>query len=167
MNESIDWRAKIGELAPALYRYFCASFPNHLADDMVQDTLMRLIEKFNSGKFDSKLGSLRMYAYGIAHFVRLEGLRLPEMQKRADLSLVSELLLTEYQMSQNENLEQLRLAIHSLSELHQQVIGLYLDEELSMDEIAAIMGIPSGTVKSHIHRAKEALKLILVNKEAK
>lgn len=128
---------------------------------------MRLIEKFNSGKFDSKLGSLRMYAYGIAHFVRLEGLRLPEMQKRADLSLVSELLLTEYQMSQNENLEQLRLAIHSLSELHQQVIGLYLDEELSMDEIAAIMGIPSGTVKSHIHRAKEALKLILVNKEAK
>lgn len=128
---------------------------------------MRLIEKFNSGKFDSKLGSLRMYAYGIAHFVRLEGLRLPEMQKRADLSLVSELSLTEDQMSQSENLEQLRLAIHSLSELQQQVIGLYLDEELSMEEIAAIMGIPSGTVKSHIHRAKEALKLILVNQEAK
>ena len=49
-------------------------------------------------------------------------------------------------------------AIHDLDEDHRLVIVLRDIEELSYEEIAEIAGLPEGTVKSRIHRARVALK---------
>ena len=156
----------IEEIAPSLYRYFCASFPQHLADDLVQDTLIRLIGKINAQAFDPRLGNLRMYAFGIAHFVRLECLRSPQDK---DLELVTD-MPDEGQSpaeayEQSRRVKALRQAIRSLSEDQQQVLGLYLDQELTYDEIGLILQMSVGTVKSHMSRAKDALKIALKKEE--
>jgi len=44
---------------------------------------------------------------------------------------------------------------------HSEVLTLFFLEDLSINEIAAVLGIPPGTVKSRLHHAKKALKAVL------
>lgn len=57
-------------------------------------------------------------------------------------------------------------AVHSgLDKLclpHSEVLTLFFLKDLKINEIASVLGIPPGTVKSRLHHAKKALKVILV-----
>jgi RNA polymerase sigma-70 factor (ECF subfamily) len=44
---------------------------------------------------------------------------------------------------------------------HSEVLTLFFLEDLTINEIATVLGIPPGTVKSRLHHAKKALKAIL------
>ena len=52
----------------------------------------------------------------------------------------------------------LTTAIRELPPMHRAVIHLFYREELSIEEIASVLGIPTGTVKSRLHHARDALK---------
>ena len=52
----------------------------------------------------------------------------------------------------------LATAIRELPMGQRAVVHLFYREDLSIDEIAAILEIPPGTVKSRLHHAREALK---------
>ena len=52
----------------------------------------------------------------------------------------------------------LQAQIARLPPLYQTIIGLYHQEELSYLEIARITGLPEGTVKSYLFRARKQLK---------
>lgn len=54
--------------------------------------------------------------------------------------------------------EQLREAVRKLPLLFAEVLVLRFFEERSLDEIALVLGIPVGTVKSRLHNAKVALR---------
>jgi len=41
--------------------------------------------------------------------------------------------------------------------MHRAVVHLFYREEMSVEEIASILEIPEGTVKSRLHHACEAL----------
>jgi RNA polymerase sigma-70 factor (ECF subfamily) len=62
--------------------------------------------------------------------------------------------------------EQHRLwdAVSRLPEEQRAVIALYYGENLNYEQIASALGVASGTVKSRLNRAKEALKKILEEK---
>ncbi|CAG0991098.1 ECF RNA polymerase sigma factor SigE [Phycisphaerales bacterium] len=58
-----------------------------------------------------------------------------------------------------ENLApELHAALESLSESHREALLLRAVDGLSMDEIGAALGIPSGTVKSRLHHAIQTLR---------
>lgn len=48
-----------------------------------------------------------------------------------------------------------------LKEAERTCITLFYMEDVSIDKIAGIMGIPAGTVKSHLSRGKEKLAIYL------
>ncbi len=52
----------------------------------------------------------------------------------------------------------LKTEIEKLSPVYKMMITLYHKEELSYDEIGQITGMPSGTVKSYLFRARKTLK---------
>ena len=54
--------------------------------------------------------------------------------------------------------EQLSAAINRLPPLEKQMINLFYLDELSVAEIAQVMEIPQGTVKSRLNRARNLLK---------
>ncbi|MCA8963074.1 MAG: sigma-70 family RNA polymerase sigma factor [Planctomycetes bacterium] len=66
-----------------------------------------------------------------------------------------------------EDVEQLpehdlwRVALSSLDERYQCVLVLYYLEELSVEEVAQVIGCRRGTVKSRLHRARLELRRIL------
>lgn len=55
----------------------------------------------------------------------------------------------------------LRAAVEELGDTHRLVLGLHLIEELDYESIARRLGIPIGTVRSRLSRAREALRVIL------
>ena len=48
--------------------------------------------------------------------------------------------------------------IGRLPPLYQTLVGLYHQEDLSYQEMAQITGLPEGTVKSYLFRARKMLK---------
>ena len=52
-------------------------------------------------------------------------------------------------------------SLKSLKEVERTCITLFYMEDVSIDKIAGITGIPAGTVKSHLSRGKEKLATYL------
>lgn len=53
----------------------------------------------------------------------------------------------------------LRRLVGELSERQREVVILFYLEEKSYDEVSRLLGIPMGTVKTHLHRARKELAL--------
>ncbi len=59
----------------------------------------------------------------------------------------------------------LRAAIEQLPEKYRTVITLYHLQGKQYEEIATVLGLPMGTVKTHLFRAKEHLRTLLTAQE--
>ncbi len=59
--------------------------------------------------------------------------------------------------------KRLRVAIDRLPEKYRTVITLYHLQGKQYDEIATVLGVPMGTVKTHLFRAKEHLRKLLAD----
>lgn len=57
-----------------------------------------------------------------------------------------------------EKRSQVRQAVKELPEKYRIVVLLHYMEELGIEEIAGICGLPNGTVKSRLHQARKILK---------
>ncbi len=55
----------------------------------------------------------------------------------------------------------LQSAMTQLSDPQRQAIVLFHQQDLNVQEVAAVMGVPVGTVKSHLHRGRLAMRKIL------
>ena len=60
-----------------------------------------------------------------------------------------------------ENAEQIHHGLQQLPLPHREVLTLFFLEDFSIEAIAQILEIPSGTVKSRLHHAKKALRTVL------
>jgi len=66
---------------------------------------------------------------------------------------------------QMDEARRLRAAIEALPEKYRTVITLYHLQGQQYEEIAQVLGLPMGTVKTHLFRAKEQLRKILSAEE--
>jgi RNA polymerase sigma-70 factor (ECF subfamily) len=62
-----------------------------------------------------------------------------------------------------DNAEQVHHALDQLPLLQREALTLYFLEDLSIEDIARVLTVPEGTVKSRLHYAKQAIKKILTN----
>lgn len=66
--------------------------------------------------------------------------------------------LPDAQVESMELQDQIHQAILKLSNIYRPVIILRYIEELSLKEISEVLDLPLGTVKTRIHRGREALR---------
>ena len=137
------------------------------AEDVVQDASLRALRFFSSLRGEDArawlLTIVRNTWYG--RFPRRAGtgvLTVPDenADNRADASLDP-----EAQMIQQQTVEQVRRALEALPTDFREVLALRELEGLSYKEIAAIVGIPLGTVMSRLARARERLAGVLVTSD--
>ncbi len=87
-----------------------------------------------------------------AHDTDDDGPLPPAVRDAADpLDLVS-------QLADAQQVQQLRAQIERLPPLQRLLLTLYHLHETPVGEIAAITGLPEGTVKSHLHRSRRQLR---------
>jgi len=133
------------------------------AEDVVQDATIRALRFFSSLRNDDARAWL-MTIVRNTWYGRLarQGHSQPvgvydEMgDNRRDEGLGPEALVL-----QQQTVEQVQRAVESLPVDFREVIALRELEGLSYKEIAAIVGVPIGTVMSRISRARERLLILL------
>lgn len=151
--------------APRLFRYFAGRFDHATSADLVQETLMRLHQKITLDVYNPAQGDLVRYAFGIAKFVALEAAK----EKRHDFILEplgpkDDIKDTHVPaQASGDSASTLRNAIAMLTGQEQEVVLLLIDQDLTLQEIASILDVPLNTVKSHMHRAKQRLKVIFTS----
>lgn len=60
-----------------------------------------------------------------------------------------------------QDAERVHLALAQLTPRHREVLTLFFLDDLSLDEIGVVVGVPSGTVKSRLFYARRAIREIL------
>lgn len=157
----MDWNSIVEQLGPGLLRYFLGYFPRQIASELVQETILRLVRKVEGGQYEPAKGGLIKFAYGIARFVKLEtlkGLRPETLSETAVLQTAdSQSRSPEEAYEHEDRLSRLRRHLTRLPEIQRDIFLLVLGDDLRLPEVAEILGMPLGTVKSHIHRAKSTL----------
>lgn len=64
-----------------------------------------------------------------------------------------------------DDVEQVHYGLGRLSLPHREVLTLFFLQDLSLEDIALVLDIPVGTVKSRLYHAKRSLKNVLQGKE--
>jgi RNA polymerase sigma-70 factor (ECF subfamily) len=110
-------------------------------------------------------GSIRPWLIGVAFNLIRRHWRNAERRRRASLRLVGyEQVDADHAVAVSDRLwaeEQMRQILTALDDLpgdQREVVELWAWEELSYSEIAAVLEIPVGTVRSRLHRARERLQ---------
>lgn len=138
------------ETGPGLLAYF-RSRPSLtvLAEDLLQDMFARALR--NPERLAAAL-SPRAYLFGIARHVGHDAMRrLHPTEEFQD----TEVWPVE---REDERLERMRDAIGELPAAQRETLLLKLRHDLSYVEIASVLDVPVGTVRSRLHNAVLALR---------
>jgi RNA polymerase sigma-70 factor (ECF subfamily) len=132
------------------------------AEDVAQDAFIRAyhaLSRFDiSRPFRPWLMSI---AANLARNQRRSAGRYLAAMRRAFQDSPSPTIDIEASAAQNWEAQSLWQAVRRLSYEDQQVIYFRYFIELSVDETAAALGVPEGTVKSRLHRALNRLRALI------
>lgn len=127
-------------------------------EDLVQETYLRLWKYRRDYRPTAKLST---FLFLLARQVRIDALR--RHTRRADREQEwgagrETALRPESVTTPVDSREDVRWALARLSEPHREVVELGVLQDLPYAEVAEILGIPVGTVKSRMHNALKELK---------
>lgn len=148
--------ADIAAHIPRLRRYARAlAGDNHLADDLVQDTLERALTKFHLWRHGS---DLRAWMFTIMHNVFIN-----QLKARRELALddAVEDGLQSAPQSDPLELRDLETALRRLPVEQREVLLLVGLEQLSYAEASQALDVPVGTVMSRLSRGRERLRALM------
>lgn len=99
------------------------------------------------------------WIYGIATRKCADAIRTTMRRRRTDLRAAEDGDTDRPATSvTSEQQIDLATALRGLPPIHRAAVHLFYGEDLSVGEIASVLGIPPGTVKSRLHHAREALR---------
>lgn len=145
-------------------------------DELYQDTMLKLLEKKH--KLDSRQ-NIKSYALSTAIFlwknkrkkyaVRSRLVKTESLEERQENNMhipedrtgqesPEQILLRE------EQIFEVQALIAALPEEYRMPIYLFYSAEMKIGEIAEILHIPEGTVKTHLRKAKQLIKKELEDK---
>ena len=138
-------------------------------NELYQDTMLKLLEKKQNLSVTSKTKS---YALSIAlllwknrkkkYAVRSRIVKINSIEAITDaggqIDIADKAASPEEIALQKDEEDTVRRIVAGLPEKYRILIYLYYSADMGLDEIAEITGIPKGTVKSRMHKARKRLK---------
>ena len=129
---------------------------SELSDDLAQDTFIKAYTNLASFR---NLSSFSTWLYRIAYNVFYDYIRSRKEATGLDTKEVDSINCIEQDnIGQKMDVYQ---SLKMLKEVERTCITLFYMEDVNIDKIAGIMGMPAGTVKSHLSRGKEKLATYL------
>lgn len=131
-----------------------------LAEDVAHDCFLSLLKR--PAAFDPARASLRTYLYAAARNLALKQFRHPRAEVALE-ELPTEPRAAEAQQPLRQLLaaelgEAVERAVMELPPLQREALVLFEYEELSLAEVAAVVGAEVGAVKARLARARENLR---------
>lgn len=177
----VDWAELIGAIASrgdreafkALFEHFAPRVKGFLiktgcsadlAEEIAQSTMVAVWTK--AAQFDPATAGAAAWIFTIARNLRIDASRRAARdirlgQAAAPADEADPTLAADVIMSRVEDTARVAAAIKTLSAEQSTVIRLSFIEERPHSEIAAVLGLPLGTVKSRIRLAMNRLREVL------
>lgn len=140
---------------PRLRRYglFLAKDKDH-ADELVQECLVRAVANIDKWRIGTNMRSWLMTILHNVFVNEVKKLR-PMLTPDGEIEFPHG---TPGDQEDRHRLRDVQRAYNTLSATHKQVLWLVGVEELEYGEVAEVLHIPIGTVRSRVCRAREALR---------
>ncbi len=169
LDELLVIRCQLGERAAfsALYERWATPLARHLArvtgegaavDDLCQEVWLRVLGGLGRLREPARF---RGWFFGIAHRVLMDRLR-------SRYAAPVDVALTDVELRESDDVDaswqatrELESGLAALTPIERGVIDLFYLQELSLSEIAETLGIPLGSVKSRLFRARAQLRRVL------
>ncbi len=144
-----------------------------LAEDLAQETFLKAFRKLRTFDPERKLSS---WLFKIAHNTALDHLRRgapetvslePVDDEAADHRPAwedQEAAPPDELVLRKDLAAAIEAAIGELPPRYREIISMRYQEDLAYQDIAEILALPMGTVKTHIHRARQQLMAALVRR---
>jgi len=143
---------------PLLYYAASLTGSTDSALDVLQDVWIKAFRGI--GKLKDP-GALRQWLYSITHGLAVDRIRKNYSREQAEAAHLEDFEEAEGPSFAEEDAAAVHAALNQIGFLHREVLVLHFLEDLSLAEIAEVVGCSEGTVKSRLHYAKRAMKEIL------
>lgn len=170
MAGDLRFGALVEEHAPMVFRTLVRLLGTRDGvDDLAQDCFLRLYRALPAFRGEALVST---YLYRIVVNVAQDELRRRYREDRAMISLADEAedwgdrlrhpgRNAEEILLEQEYAAGVERALAQLSSVQRTVLVLYHQEERTYEQIAAVLGMPIGTVRTHLHRARERLRTLI------
>jgi RNA polymerase sigma-70 factor, ECF subfamily len=172
-DERLALRCRLGEpaafaeLVETMERpllYFARSIVHN--DEAALDVLQAVwLTAFRELRRLDEPAALRSWLYRVTRGHAVDHVRRDVVRASAERTLADEvevIVSSDEPRFDAEDAAALHRSLATLDVRHREVLVLHFIEDLPVDEVAAIVGCPPGTVKSRIYHAKRALKEALL-----
>ena len=139
--------------------------------DLTQEVFIKVYNSLARYRSEFKFST---WIYKIAHNAAIDHLRRHAVRgqslvagadnERREIALESLRLTPEQESEKKERCSEIEAVVHTLPATYRELIVLRHSHDLSYDEIAEITGLPLGTVKNRLFRAREAMRDQLVER---
>lgn len=131
----------------------------HLADDLAQETFIKAYAALGAFRAEARFST---WLYRIAFNVAANRWRSKKMEW-CELDENEDLEAEQCSLQQFHAKKDVEAAMQTLSAGQQLAIRLCYEDGFSHEEASTIMGVPLGTVKTHIARGKQKLQILLAS----
>jgi len=156
-----------GRYQRPLFAYLLLLAPDRgTAEEILQDTLVAAWR--GAGRFDGR-SSVQGWLFAIARRRAHAALRRRAVPLTAEIALAavpSPEPGPEEAALAGASRDELVAGLRAIAPVHREALVLALGEGLSYQEMAEVLGVPMGTVKSRVSNAKRALRAALGEREA-
>src|SRR6185312_3638337 len=139
--------------------------------DLTQEVFIKVYISLARYRSEFKFST---WIYKIAHNAAIDHLRRYAVREQALvgesnaehrlISIESARLTPEQESEQAERRSEIESVVHMLPAAYRELIVLRHSHDLSYDEIAEVTGLPLGTVKNRLFRAREAMRDLLLRR---
>lgn len=165
LSEPARFGAIFDRHAPYIQRYLARRLGQQIADDLVAETFLVAFRRRD--RYDLARPNALPWLYGIATNLlaqhrrdEVRRLRLNQVAGQAEVSIGHAERSTERVAAQAMR-GPLNAALGALAAPDRDVLLLIAWEQLSYEEVAAALGIPIGTVRSRLNRARRKVRAAL------
>jgi len=153
---------------PEIEKYYLSlGLDKPTSEDLSQDVFLKMVENYSELQESKK--NIRSLMYEVARNIRNDHFRklykIPKLQSLESVeNILDDQSRVDITVLKNTEVEEVQNKIQQLAPMKQKILELKYKHEFSYEEIAEIMNIELGTVKSQIFRAKEELKNLFIEK---
>jgi RNA polymerase sigma-70 factor (ECF subfamily) len=134
------------------------------AEDLSQEVFVRIWKALPGYRGES---SLATWVFAIARNACLSRRRREAARRAASLDVAAVRAEAESLHAREDRHPReldMRDLLARISEKHRRVLTLYYLEDRSYEQVAELLGLPVGTVKTHLHRGKKELGALLARR---
>ena len=139
--------------------------------DLTQEVFIKVYNSLSRYRSEFKFST---WIYKIAHNAAIDHLRRHAVREhaltgsvdgdRAEVAIESRRLTPEQESERRERCSEIESVVQLLQPSYRELIVLRHSHDLSYDEIAEVTGLPLGTVKNRLFRAREAMRDLLLER---